>query len=1017
MNDPLGETGPDASSGAVTEDADPEFEALLRGVAAAPAMASTGFAVGPGDEIEGYQIVERIGQGGMGVVFRAIDPKLDRTVAIKLHRGAANPVQTQRLVREARTMAQLNHANVVAVFDVGTHDGAVFIAMEYIDGSLRDWLVAEQRPWPEIVAVFVQAARGLAAAHELGITHRDFKPDNVLLDPQGRARVADFGLAIPTDADSTQPTTAESAAAHASSSHVGSEPSASHAGRLTRTNTTVGTPAYMAPEQYGGTEITPAADQFSFCVSLYEALYGARPFCGDSPGELLSSVVRGEIQTPTATDVPGFVLAVLTRGLKPQPEDRFATMGALIAALPHTPTRARRQWVGGGVLVAAGLGASAWGLAGDEAPMCAGAQAQLGPAWGADRKAAIRRAFERSSLPHAPATLEGAQSRLTAYAQAWTSGYLDACRATHVQATQSVEHLDLRMRCLVRSRDALAAVASVLEAADDATINKTPSLLEQLPSLAACLDAEVLAQGLAPPTAELAATVEAARTDRATCQALITAGSLETATPLVEELVLRTEAIPYAPLQVEVAQLHARLLNKQGHRRQAGKKYEAAFWQAVELGYHARIPGLGLQAAFIIAQHLNDEDRAEKILRRAQASAQHADVPRFVENVEHFYGMLAMKHGDEAEAERRFAQQLQLAENSSSPSETAIIDAMSNLAMAEDQNGRFAVARERHKRALSLRLAMVGPTHPDLAWLNRRLAIHFMRRDDAVKALPYFESAQKAAEANKSVDPRKVASALSDLAMVYGLVHRPQDAIEASKGAVQIMEAAGDTSSHRFADLLVREAQPHLNTSECEKYLPSIERAQQIAEAQEGGSAPLILNALLGRANCLRTLGRLSEGLELTTRALASPGTGRAHLPIAWSAHARLLAKAGRHAEALAAADSGLDANHRMDRQAGPAEAVLWSTRATALIGLKRIEEALEAGAKAVDAARALGPKSHHLLTAQLAHAERLAEHGRVAEARPLAEAVRGHFLEQHDDPTSNALYRDAVALLRTGAH
>ena len=217
--------------------------------------------------------------------------------------------------------------------------------------------------------------------------------------------------------------------------------------------------------------------------------------------------------------------------------------------------------------------------------------------------------------------------------------------------------------------------------------------------------------------------------------------------------------------------------------------------------------------------------------------------------------------------------------------------------------------------------------------------------------------------------------------------------------------------------MLVREAQPHLNTRECEKYLPSIERAQQIAEAQEGGNDPLVQNALLARANCLRTLGRLNEGLELTQRVLATPGARRMHRSMAWLAHARLLAKAGRHAEALAAADSGLTANHRMDRQAGPAEAVLWSTRATALIGLKRIEEALEAGAKAVEAARALGPKSHDLLSAQLAHAERLAEHGHLVESRPLAEAVRGHFLEEHDEPMSNALYRDAVALLRTVAH
>ncbi|MBL4685345.1 MAG: serine/threonine protein kinase [Nannocystaceae bacterium] len=396
MDNRPGESGPHASSGAITEDADPEFEALLRGVAAAPAMASTGFAIGPGDEIGGYQIVERIGQGGMGVVFRAIDPKLDRTVAIKLLRGAADPVQTQRLVREARTMAQLNHANVVTVLDVGTHDGAVFIAMEYINGTLRDWLAAQQRPWREILAVFMQAARGLTAAHELGITHRDFKPENVLLDPEGRARVADFGLAIASDAESTQRTATDPATSHVGSSLLESPGFSSQADRLTRTNTTIGTPAYMAPEQYDETEITSAADQFAFCVSLYEALYGVRPFLGETPSELLSAVMRGEIQTPPENDVPRSVLGVLTRGLKSRPEQRFATMAALTAALPHARTRARRHWVVGGILLTGGLGAGMWGLVADKHPMCADAQAQLAPAWNVDRQAAIQESHPRS---------------------------------------------------------------------------------------------------------------------------------------------------------------------------------------------------------------------------------------------------------------------------------------------------------------------------------------------------------------------------------------------------------------------------------------------------------------------------------------------------------------------------------------------------------------------------------------------------------------------------------------------
>ena len=201
----------------------------------------------------------------MGVVYSAFDDELDRHVALKLinPHGSATAAHS-RLVREARTMAKLQHPNVVAVYDAQTVGESVYVAMEHVPGpDLRAWRAARPRTLAEILSVFVQAGRGLAAAHAAGIIHRDFKPANVLVGDDGRTRVADFGLAMALGAPMLEDEAGE----------VDDETSS----RVTRSGELVGTPAYMSPEQHRREPATPLSDQFSFCVSLYEAVCGYRP--------------------------------------------------------------------------------------------------------------------------------------------------------------------------------------------------------------------------------------------------------------------------------------------------------------------------------------------------------------------------------------------------------------------------------------------------------------------------------------------------------------------------------------------------------------------------------------------------------------------------------------------------------------------------------------------------------------------------------------------------------------------
>jgi serine/threonine protein kinase len=281
-----------------------------------------------------YRVLGRIGAGGMGVVYKAHDPELARDVAVKLmNTDAVADSDAEhargRLVREARAMARLAHPNVIHVYDVGTVEDGVFIAMELVEGeSLGAWVKGETRPWKDVLARFVEAGRGLAAAHDAGVIHRDFKPENVLCGVDGRVRVGDFGLAGGPGSE-----TGRHEPVSASDSGQASIDRSAVSDALTRTGALLGTPKYMAPEQEAGLAATARSDQFSFCVALYEALFGQAPYAGDSVIEYRLEVREGKLRTPPVTDVPGWIAEVLAKGLSIEPADRHASMQMLLDRL------------------------------------------------------------------------------------------------------------------------------------------------------------------------------------------------------------------------------------------------------------------------------------------------------------------------------------------------------------------------------------------------------------------------------------------------------------------------------------------------------------------------------------------------------------------------------------------------------------------------------------------------------------------------------------------------------------
>ncbi len=416
----------------------------------------------PGTELGRYAVLEHVGSGGMGAVYSAYDPQLDRKVALKvLH--ATGLEDQERLLREARALAQLDHPNIVSVYDVGTVGDRVFIAMEFVDGrSLREW--ADGQPWRAALDAFLAAGAGLAAAHAAGLVHRDFKPDNVLVTADRRARVVDFGLAR---ADGRSP--AEGLGGGAAAPHdpvsIADEVAPATDEEGTLEERLVGTPGYMAPEQLLERRFDARSDQFAFAVALWEVLYGERRFPGTDVEELAAAFRRNEpAAPPVSTSVPTRIRKILERATSVDPEARFASMAVLTRALADDP---RERWTRRLVWATPGAAAAVallWFVLQDPGAICRGAEGQLAGIWDTSTSEALRASLSESGHPRRDQIFERTRRALDRYGLGWVSARTSTCEATHVRGEQSEQLLDRRMTCLNRRRDELGALVAALSA-------------------------------------------------------------------------------------------------------------------------------------------------------------------------------------------------------------------------------------------------------------------------------------------------------------------------------------------------------------------------------------------------------------------------------------------------------------------------------------------------------------------------------------------------------------------------
>ena len=553
-----------------------------------------------------YLVLGTLGQGGMGTVLRAHDETLGRDVALKVLHDLRGGRHEKRLLREAQALARLTHRNVVRVYDVQEIDGRLCMAMELVHGHSLDTWQLEPRPWSEVLEVYRQAGRGLAAAHAEGLVHRDFKPANCILDAEGVVKVLDFGLARGVGADVETPAIEAEQTQHSQSISAEDSVRASRSQRMldqaiTRTGTMLGTLSYMAPEQLMGQPAAPASDQFSFCVALYEALFGVRPFGGVTAMTILyaiqSAVPDARSSRKGLPPVPKWLVEVLRRGLSVATHQRFESMESLLAALERQLVRRRRVRRGAVGIALAGTLGGALAISGafTAAQPCDGLREAPMPAWSSDDHRAVRAAFEGSGLPNAEDVHARVEEALDAYATAWTEARAEACEATWVRREAGEQALSRRMACLDDRLPHLRATVDELASADARTAAHAGAALADLPSLEPCMDAELLLRGPAPLPLHLAEDAARIRELIARSWASGATGHDDGGLEAAERAVDAARNLEQAPL-LELEALHNR-----GHLYRRARRLADA---RVDLG-----------AALALAEGLDDQVRAADVLR------------------------------------------------------------------------------------------------------------------------------------------------------------------------------------------------------------------------------------------------------------------------------------------------------------------------------------------------------------------------------------------------------------------
>jgi tetratricopeptide (TPR) repeat protein/predicted Ser/Thr protein kinase len=690
-----------------------------------------------------FTVLKRLGAGGMGVVYAAYDADLDRKVAIKLLRGVDDEgAHLTRLRREAQALAKAEHPNVVPVYDIGEFRNQVFVAMQFVEGvTLREWQPSkDDNRVQQIIEKFIQAGRGLAAAHAAGLVHRDFKPDNALVSNDGVVKVLDFGLArgVEQIQQESESTIEQSPALFDSSDSSLHQP-------LTRTGAILGTPAYMSPEQHLGRRADARSDQFAFCVALWEKLYGERPFRARDIRQLALRVIEGRIEEPESSNqVPQWLRRVLERGMAIDPAQRWPDMNTLLDTLARDPRKRR-----GVLALAGGIGLLAiagvvWMVVREPEPSpCEGGERELAGVWDDGVRGRVHAAFLGTKAPYAEAAWEGTARHLDDYAREWVGMHREVCEASVVRQEESAELFGRKMVCLGQRLTELEQLTSLLGEADADMVSLAVVAASSLTRIESCADERSLITDVDDERLQELERLLASASGRKTL------GKYDEGYEIAMQALELAKQIGTPHGEGRVQLVLGDLQTKLGKVTEAEQHLRESLRRADQAGDDAtRVQALIHLMRIAYLQH--ELDKGEALAADARAALERlGDAPLIEADFAERYASLALARGDSKTASEYNLRALEIREEQLGADHPEVAISLTNIANVYTASGQHDKAEELARRALAIFEARLGADHPYTAASHNNIGNSLLEQgrhiawDDPAAAKPYFAEAEQ----------------------------------------------------------------------------------------------------------------------------------------------------------------------------------------------------------------------------------------------------------------------------------
>jgi tetratricopeptide (TPR) repeat protein len=853
-----------------------------------------------------YVVLSKLGAGGMGVVYAAHDPELDRKLALKLLLIDESGTQSSladgraRLLREAQALAKLAHPHVVAIHDVGEHEGGVYLAMEFVEGqTLGAWL-ATTRSWREILVVMRAVGLGLVAAHDKGILHRDVKPDNIMVGNDDRVRVMDFGLAR----SGLQP----ARRLDLEHDHVDVA--------VTRVGTLLGTPAYMAPEQWAGGEIGPQADQFAFCVTLWEALYGERPFVGATLMELGANVLAGRSRMPSKSRrIPPWLRRACLRGLEREPERRWPSMQALVDELDRGHARVRRRRVlGGSIAIALLLLAAVIGQREEQArrsAACERAGAEIDELWNDDTRAAVHASLLATGDPIAEVTSEKLMPWLDEHARAWREARTGVCRAATIDETFDAQTHDKAVWCLEDRRLAMASFVDELERADVRTVHLAVRQAALLDAPSFCTEPELLARMPKLPPADARERAREVRAQLVRVESGRSGPEREVELELARAALTSSETLGYAPLTARARLVQADLFVGLGRSSDAEPLLAQAYFEAAKVSAWQVAASAATDLVYVVGERLNRPAEGKTWAAHAELALVHGGDPDGLREAERLtnLGLVLRIAGEDDESLRVHQRALALREAQLGPQHLEVGAALTNLANHHTARGEYEPAKLQYERVLGIYESALGSMHPDVANAVGNLAGAHYNAGHLTQADALYRRALAIQE--KSLGPTHPHLAVT-IANLANIAHSRGDYAAATSGferALAIQETSLGRDHPNNATVLNNLGRALRKLGDQVAARERLLRALAIRETAFGLEHPNVATVETNLALVELAEGHHEAARARLARALAireTAGPEHPHLAYTLDALAELALTEGRHADARSFAERAI---------------------------------------------------------------------------------------------------------------